>query len=69
MTRLGAVVQQALDHLEWQDEISLDARAGTSQVLADGYAEACQWWSCPVGSINCPIPRIMAWRSPPFSQR
>ncbi len=77
MTRLGAIVQQALDHLEWQDEISLDARAGTSQVrtevqiddqpcglyidtheatdtiavffylpfrvLAEGYAEACQF--------------------------
>ncbi len=35
MTRLGAVVQQALDHLEWQDEISLDAPAGTSQVRTD----------------------------------
>lgn len=35
MTRLGAIVQQALDHLEWQDEISLDAQAGTSQVRTE----------------------------------
>ncbi len=35
MTRLGAIVQQALDHLEWQDEISDDETAGTSQVQTE----------------------------------
>jgi len=32
MTRLGAIVQQALDQMEWQDELSLDEEKGTSQV-------------------------------------
>ena len=35
MTRLGAIVQQALEQLEWQDEISLDEEQGTSQVRTE----------------------------------
>ena len=32
MTRLALIVQDALDQLEWQDEITVDEAAGTSQL-------------------------------------
>lgn len=40
MTRLGAIVQQALDQMEWQDELSFDEEKGTSQVRTEVQIDA-----------------------------